>query len=170
LHLTGAKYAADSDYACIIYKANVKGVADFNRDTQSIKRLVNEKLRATLEDPNPKLPCDIQDVIKDLIPAVDSGLHYNQTILQQIINNLAGNFTTMKQTQIFRQLKNVARVNIKELFEITDESSSDNILLNASSSSMLRILLGKPGRLHDDYTNVIDDEANDQDDGFSKHL
>ena len=154
------------DYRNIIYKSIVEGIKSFNLDTQRIKRVINEELRYRLIDGTVTLPNDIADMIAYLIPAIRSkdaasGFHFNSAILMQIVKTLSGNFKSMKHTRCFTELKKHASRFLKSYFQITDESNDDAIVISSCAISLLRVILGAPGSIHDRNGNEEDDDDDD---------
>ena len=168
LYLTGAIDKEAESFEFVMYRAIIDGIRDYNIDTQTIKRLVNERLRIQLNDPSITLPASITKLINYLVPSIarkdaNNAFHFPTSILNQMVKTLAGNFASMKFTQIFSQLKAFVSRKLDTFFGITDGASSDDDaqIINTCSIALLRIILGKPGLLNREGDDVDDNAISD---------
>ena len=89
LHLTGAIDKEAESCEFVMYRAIVDGIRNYNIDTQTIKRLVNERLRIQLNDPSITLPASITKLINFLVPSIakkvaNTEFHFPTSILFSI--------------------------------------------------------------------------------------
>ena len=168
-YLTGAIGKAADSYESIIYRAIIDGIRDYNLDMQKIKRLLNERIRIQLNDSSFTLPKSIAGLIKHLVPSTSKKdenevFHFTTSILSQMVKTLGGNFSSIKATQTFAQLKKFVSRKLHVFFGTRGAAASDddNTVVEACSTALLRVILGKGGLLNQANDDEVNGNLNDE--------
>ena len=101
LHLTSASTVDKSSYQYQNYQSIINGISKYNTDMQTVKRLLNKRIRNYVErEPEVLLPKSVKNLITFLLTD-DDEFYYTKTFREQICKSLIGNFKAMKHTRCF---------------------------------------------------------------------